>query len=56
MEVDDNSRPVLSPLAKGLGYFWLCNACYRTMTVVAENGESKIAQRAAGSVVPQTAA
>ena len=26
-------------------YFWLCNSCCRTMTVLAENGEIKVVHR-----------
>lgn len=56
MEVDDSSHSDGNQRSRKLRYSWLCNACCRTMTVVAENGEIKIAQRAAPSAVPQTAA
>jgi hypothetical protein len=38
IEVQDDSRPDRGR-SRQLRYLWLCNACCRTMTVVAEKGQ-----------------
>lgn len=56
VEVGDPSRSGRYPQNRKLRYCWLCNACCRTMSVVSENGEIKMAQRAPSPGASQTAA